>query len=340
MAEQYIDLVETTLSGSINNSTTTIPVTASTGMPASGDYTILVKEGTNRELMHVTSRSSLNLTVATRGSWGTSAFSFTSAATVQIVLSAYAFDAIRANINQIGLYSALPTSGMKQGDWYKCTDCKSDFFYNGSAWIPFFDGFQVTEPSSSSWSWDNQGSSTASVGSGVLNFVAEPGSGVVMYYRTAPATPYTITIRCDFVQSSLDGTNSTAQTSMGQGIAFRDGTGKITFFIYYNIETYWGFDIENWNSSSSFNASVKTHANSNSVESPSVLTRSIRRYMRITDNGTNLLFSHSIDGVTWTQYHSYARTTFMGSGPTQIGIVVRKAANEKGHLHLFDWTVS
>jgi hypothetical protein len=44
-------------------------------------------------------------------------------------------------------------------------------------------------------------------------------------------------------------------------------------------------------------------------------------WLRITDNGTNLLFSYSIDGVNFAQMGSEGRTSFMAGGPNQYGIM-------------------
>ncbi len=76
----------TTLSTGIDNSTTTIPVSSVTGLPAIGSGSncyITVQEGSTIEIMLATAVAALNIT-ATRAQQGTSASSFTSAATVEI----------------------------------------------------------------------------------------------------------------------------------------------------------------------------------------------------------------------------------------------------------------
>lgn len=92
MTEKYVNNVETTLDGSINNSTTSVVVTDASDFPASGSFRILVvAEGANTdEIMTVTSVSSNTFTVV-RASETTagvsSASSHASGATVVQVLT-------------------------------------------------------------------------------------------------------------------------------------------------------------------------------------------------------------------------------------------------------------
>lgn len=73
---------ETTLSGSINNSVTTITIGSTTGLPASFPYTLAIDYGTaSVEMVTVTALAGSNLTV-TRGQDGTSAQSHTGGARV------------------------------------------------------------------------------------------------------------------------------------------------------------------------------------------------------------------------------------------------------------------
>lgn len=80
--------VQTTLTGTINNSTTTIPVAATTGFPVSYPYVLALDYGgTTEELVLVTNAAGLNLTV-TRGFGNTSAQGHTLGAVVRHVYNA------------------------------------------------------------------------------------------------------------------------------------------------------------------------------------------------------------------------------------------------------------
>jgi len=43
-------------------------------------------------------------------------------------------------------------------------------------------------------------------------------------------------------------------------------------------------------------------------------------YFRIEDDGSNLYYSASWDGIFWTLFYSEARNGFMSGGPTKVGL--------------------
>lgn len=89
----------TTLSGSITNSATSVPVSALTGWPGSYPFTIIVDPDTvNEEIMTVTAGAALNLTV-TRGVGGTTGVSHSSGAVVQHGVYSADFDEANALVN-------------------------------------------------------------------------------------------------------------------------------------------------------------------------------------------------------------------------------------------------
>lgn len=94
--------VATTLTGSITNATTSIPVAATTGFPGTTPFTLIFDEGTaSEEVVTITNVSGLNLT-ATRGQDGTSAVSHSAGATVKHGVSARDFDEPNAFLNAGG----------------------------------------------------------------------------------------------------------------------------------------------------------------------------------------------------------------------------------------------
>lgn len=91
--------VATTLTSSINNAVTSIPVAATTGFPGSTPFTLILDEGTaSEEIITVTAVAGLNLT-ATRGQDGTTAVSHSSGATVKHGVSARDFDEPNSFLN-------------------------------------------------------------------------------------------------------------------------------------------------------------------------------------------------------------------------------------------------
>lgn len=90
---------QTTLNGSINNLTSTIVVTATTGFPASYPFTLLIDPDTvNEEVVTVTAAAGTTLTV-TRGADGTSGVAHSSGAVVKHGVSARDFDEPNAHVN-------------------------------------------------------------------------------------------------------------------------------------------------------------------------------------------------------------------------------------------------
>jgi len=101
MARRYYSstAVETTLTSSVSNSATTLPVASTSGFPGTTPFTLILDEGTvNEEIVTVTGVASLNLTV-TRGEDGTSAVSHSNGGTVKHGVSARDFDEANAHVN-------------------------------------------------------------------------------------------------------------------------------------------------------------------------------------------------------------------------------------------------
>lgn len=132
MARRYYSTtaVATTLTGSISNATTSIPVAATTGFPGSTPYTLLLDEGTaSEEVVTVTGVAGLNLTV-TRGVDGTSAVSHNSGATVKHGVSARDFDEPNAFINGTGV---VTTGHLADSSVTNAKLANSSITVNGSA---------------------------------------------------------------------------------------------------------------------------------------------------------------------------------------------------------------
>jgi hypothetical protein len=95
------------------------------------------------------------------------------------------------------------------------------------------------------------------------------------------------------------------------GIALREsGTGKM---ITSGAATVSEFYVDNWNSSTSF---ASTAVTSNLGASAGF------KFVRATDNGTNITFSYSYDGIGWHVYYDFARTNFFTTAPDQFGFFI------------------
>ena len=109
MARRYYSstAVATTLSGNINNSTTSITVAALSGYPAQTPFTAIIDPDTaSEEVVEVTNVSGTTLTV-TRGVDGTSAVSHNAGAVFRHGVSARDFDEANAFVNGGGVANSL-----------------------------------------------------------------------------------------------------------------------------------------------------------------------------------------------------------------------------------------
>lgn len=237
---------------------------------------------------------------------------------VRLSLTEKAMDQIIADINQEGTYASLPgTTGQKTGYRYRQTDGPGyDWRFNGTIWVPWLSMFgKLTIPPSAGWTWDNQGSGTFSNTYGSLRLFS-PRSGslaVRMLYRTAPATPWTVTVllRADNQGAGISGSSG---HDMAFGLAFRNSGGKImNYVIEENAITN-----QLWNSSTSFNTTDVSY-NGTTYQTWAIAGRN-GIWMRIQDNGTNILCDWSLNGQDWTNFNTRARAGFLTGGPNAYGL--------------------
>ena len=164
--------------------------------------------------------------------------------------------------------------------------------------------FTVTNPGTPSWAWNNQNLATLTVTNNAQTLCAPP-SGISVNSRlvSTPGTPWTVTAQFIF--------NVVNATTPRMGIALREsGTGKM---ITSGAATVSEFYVDNWNSSTSF---ASTAVTSNLGASAGF------KFVRATDNGTNITFSYSYDGIGWHVYYDFARTNFFTTAPDQFGFFI------------------
>ena len=216
-----------------------------------------------------------------------------------------------------GVFASLPAT---VNGIYGCTDCPYVWIGSGAAGQAYFGSNPVTLPPSAGWSWDNQASSTVSVANGML-CLSTPKSGTIsltLYYRTAPATPYTVKIAMLFDHGGAPPGSTGTKTNSGFGIAFRDSAAKLVDLRYFHDGSGPALAVTKWTNTTTFSASYLLYQGSNTM----YLTASRQlQWLSITDNGTNLIFQWSIDGENWKTFDTRSRTDFMASGPNAYGIV-------------------
>lgn len=175
--------------------------------------------------------------------------------------------------------------------------------YISSGGILYGPVFTMTDPSLPSYTWVNQGDATLTTSNGAQILCAPSSGGAVDINArvvTAPATPYTITAA---ILVSAPAVNYTRV-----GIGFRQSSsGKLTTL---GATLGNSFNVDNWGSATGFSDSPGTipWASSNGL-----------KWFRITDNGTNLVFSVGESPDMFYQVFSVSRTAFLTTtGPDQV----------------------
>ena len=213
-----------------------------------------------------------------------------------------------AGATNADVFANLPTTA-NAGDLYYCTDSSYVCRYNGTAWQYFLNGTLVTPPPTTGWSSDNMGSCTTDTLGGFQTIIAPQIASAQLHllYRTAPATPYAITSACKV----------SAPAGGGHFVGFRDGTGKIIYFIQYvNANNNAYITETTWNSSTSVLADQNIFSPGFSL---GAYLSGDTIWAKIRDDGTTLYYYLSRDyGLHWQLFVSYSRTAFFGSGPTQV----------------------
>ena len=157
--------------------------------------------------------------------------------------------------------------------------------------------------------WDNQlGASVSAQPGYALMTLPDMGDNneVVVFYRTAPATPYTLTSCITFLSCQRRYTAS--------GVCFREsGSGKV---ISSGAETINDGDIPSflirtWTTAASYNGELL-----NATEYGGLAATTV--WWRITDDGANRYYYFSIDGVNFNQIFTDTHTNFLTAD--QIGI--------------------
>jgi len=206
----------------------------------------------------------------------------------------------------------------------------TDSFYtarcNGSAWQWFFNGVLVNLPPTTGWTWDNQGTATETQAGGYLylNAPAISGGNTRVRYRTAPgATPWSVTaLLIPFVNF---------YNNQQAGILVRGSAGtKLYCFGPTFSSSVAQLQVVRLNSPTSWNGTPYAQ-NVYGVNHP--------MWLRITDNGTNLIFSYSRDGIYFNVAYSEARAGFLT--PDQVGYFAEtQSTSANASITLISWTVS
>lgn len=172
------------------------------------------------------------------------------------------------------------------------------------------------------WAWRNQGSASASISKSrcILLAPAVAGDNVRCLEQTAPANPWIFT--CKFTPEFM-GYPTNGMVGM---FVLETATGKLVFLGLIFTGSTPSICVVNFTTVTAFS---------------SVVTSAVRDigswYVQIEDNGTNLIYRFSKDGVVFTQLYSANRTVFLGGSADRIGICATSEQNVHPITGSFDW---
>lgn len=178
---------------------------------------------------------------------------------------------------------------------------------------------------SAQWTWDNQGSASVALapnGQGIVLTVLSPG-GVSNHlrtiYETAPTTPWEFTTKV-----ALNAATGTDYFICGI-VAFESSTGKkLVFDIGHDTSDK--IQAVHWTDSNTFGAEVFSSEWFTKIA-----------YLKLADNGTNLICSASVDGLAYYPFYGESRTSYMTGGANRIGLCGNNANATLNSFNSFHW---
>lgn len=289
-SEKFRNLAETTLASGYTAGSGSISVTSAALFPTDGVFSVRL-DNVAETILRVTAVSGTTFTVTAEANDGNAS----AGAAVVLVGS-------RATAER---FLQSPESG----EFRSPSGSDGGTFYGPYMCI-------LTALEQSSWTWVNQGSFAFSETAGTVHITgsAAAGTNIRGRFKSAPSTPYTIEM--GVIQMFYAATSGPAQLQF-LGLAFREsGTGEITVLVFSNFSIATAQALStiaaaNYNSATSFNASLGERFLPGGMPT--------HTWIRMTDNGTNLIFEWSNDRVNWFQIASIGRTSFMAGGPDQVG---------------------
>lgn len=320
-----------TLGSSYTSGSGSMSLTAGQGarLPSAGDFWLAWSEDQSDpdaviHLWKVTARSTDTLTVTAETTEGGGDTNVSSGETLRAVMSISALDQLRQDISQTGSFASAASE--KAGNLYWPNNSFYALRDSGSAMAPWGPIFPMTQPVDGNFAWVNQGgASVATTNGGVfLSAPATAGNSLRIRKKTAPATPWTATAH--FIPLMHYSTNPFC------GICVRESsTGKvITFTIGELSGGQFTISLINWTNETTFSSYTFQ-------QQPNVNLGPDFCYL-VNDNGTNLIWSFSNDGINPIVLSSLSRTAFMAGGPDEVGFFCNagNASNNAG-LTLLSW---
>ncbi len=154
------------------------------------------------------------------------------------------------------------------------------------------------------WTWRNQDAATVGeTNQGLLELTSDTNADLNIIEQDAPSAPYTITAKV----SGFNGDNGNA------GIALvNSSNGRVVTlnYSYFDAGADPNVAVDQWTTTDTYSATTSDKED-----------HIFARYIRIEDDGTDLIMYLSNDGIVWAELSRQTRASFLGT-PTKIGIVV------------------
>lgn len=301
--ERLANDAESTLDGALTDSATTLNVLSATTFSSEGDFRIRV----NDEIMLVTAVSTNTFTVE-RGIEGTTAVAQGSGDAICQILTKLGLETwVKENADPYILTGKPP---------YRIADAAGDLLTDTD--FTNFGGFV------------NGSKSTDGGIISVESAVKNSGNSLIVTGRSVPgSTPWEL-VAC-FNRSDGKSNNG----SLG-GICVYDQTSGGTKTVIFAVEAGSNnpkIAVYNMNSTTSFAGTVLTNTSKTGEGTDKI-------WMRIEDDGTNLIYSYSHNGSQWVQLTSTLRGAFLnaGGGPTDYGFWMQNRASDENVIYnLLAW---
>lgn len=298
--EQFANGGISSLAEGIDSDDLILTVKSAVGFPTVGNFRIII--GT--EIMLVTDVQGKTFTVA-RAQEGTSAASHDADDAVFHVLTAGSL--AQRDIEQFtsGLITARDLAG-QAGRLYLPTEGLVGYD-NGISWdmMPLS---KMTPPVSGDFSWVNQGTSTVTATKGMMVLAPQSSASdsLRLLVKTAPATPYTITV----AMLPLSGTYTTSYAIPQFGICWRDSaSGKILTYGWGCQSYALNFAYAQWTNHTTLSAGQYQYGAAPQVPF----------WIRFSDDGTYRNVQISSDGFKFANITApQGRTVFLTAD--QVGV--------------------
>lgn len=215
-------------------------------------------------------------------------------------------------------------SDVTSGALYFCSDNSSLYQSNGTNWVKVLIGGRSSDAMgdvpTTGWTAVNMqtGASWVSDKDGMVFTIPSMSTHPVQYqYRAYPTPPFALTVNMD---GFIAGNNTpSSNTSAIGGICISDGTKFILFGQGLVVQTV-GTSLSTQGSWATAVSEIPNYtANASTGKTwPINLLGGVPEWFRLSDNGTNLIYQYSFNGVDWLTLFSEARTAFLT--PSRIGV--------------------